>query len=386
MSFSINHLSPVLFGEGVSLETGAKLKELGCKKVLCVYDKGVKAAGVVDDILAAIRKEGIEVLVYDGVLADPPDYTIEEAAVIGRNGKIDGIVAIGGGSTMDTAKAVNILMGNPSPITQYQAAGGGRQPGPGKVLVLLPTTSGTGSEVTPVSVVTNTTTHRKGGILGPVCRATLAIVDPVLTKGMPPSITADTGMDAFAHASEAMTSGMSNPMSDILAEKAISLVCEYLPRAVRNGADMEARTQMAFAAMVAGYAFADALPHFGHAIGHTLGSMFHTPHGNACGIALPEVMRYIVGAVPDKVKHVGIAMGVKFDGKETPEKIGEKVADAIRKLNKEIGLKTLKQHGIKESDLPAVAEMAMTDDTAGFGPREAELGGMLSMLRGAYKE
>jgi alcohol dehydrogenase len=381
MAFGINHLTPVIFGEGISSETGERLNGLGCKKVLCVYDRGIKESGIIDKILNNIQAQGIKPVTYDGVLADPPDYTIEEAAEIGRQQQVDGVVGIGGGSSMDTAKAVNILLGNPSPINQYMTHGA--QPKPGKVLILLPTTSGTGSEVTSVSVVTDTKKKRKGGIMAPACRATLAIVDPVLTSGMPASITADTGMDAFAHAAEAMTSTMANPMSDILAEKAIALVCEYLPRAVKDGSDMEARTSMSFAATIAGYSFGDAIPHYGHAIGHTLGSMFRVPHGNGCGIALPEVMEFIVDAVPDKVKRVGIAMGLEISSDLSSRETGKKVAHAIRELNREIGLKTLKAHKIKESALPDAARMVLTDDIAGFSPKKATNEDILNMLKRA---
>ncbi|MFC2039110.1 iron-containing alcohol dehydrogenase [Chloroflexota bacterium] len=382
MSYGINHLSPVLFGEGASSETGMKLKELGCTKVLCVFDQGVKKAGITEKIIENIKEQGIQTVIFDGVLADPPDHTIEAAAEIGRKELVDGIVAIGGGSSMDTAKAVNILLGNPSPITQYLA--GDKEIKPGKVLVLLPTTSGTGSEVTPVAVITDTSNNRKGGILGPVCRATLAIVDPVLTVGMPPSITADTGMDALAHAAEAMTSAFANPMSDILAKEAISLICAYLPRAVKDGSDMEARSNMIFASMTAGYSFADALPHYGHAIGHTLGALYHIPHGNACGIALPEVMEYIVDVIPERVRMVGNAMGLDLAENLSPVEIGKQVADAMRALNSDIGLKTLKAHNIEESALSGIAEMTLSDDTAGFGPKQADVQDILRMLQGAY--
>ena len=144
MAFGINHLTPVIFGEGISSETGVRLNGLGCKKVLCVYDRGIKEAGITDKILNNMLAQGIKSVIYDGVLADPPDYTIEEAAEIGRQEQVDGIVGIGGGSSMDTAKAVNILLGNPSPINQYMTHGA--QPKPGKVLILLPTTSGTAAK------------------------------------------------------------------------------------------------------------------------------------------------------------------------------------------------------------------------------------------------
>jgi alcohol dehydrogenase len=382
MAFSINHLTPVIFGNNVSSETGTRLKASGCTNVLCIYDRGVKDAGITDDIVESITALGIKSVLYDGVKADPPEYTIEEAAEIGRSERVDGVVAIGGGSSMDTAKAVNILLGNPSPISQYMVMGARTEPG--KLLFLLPTTSGTGSEVTPIAVITDSRENRKGGIMGPACRATMAIVDPVLTTGMPPSITADTGMDAFSHAAEAITSSMANPMSDILAEKAINLICSYLPRAVKNGNDMEAREKMSFAAMIAGYAFADSIPHLGHAIGHTLGSMFHVPHGNGCGVALPEVMEYISDKIPAAVTRVGNAMGLDISDNLSPGEIGEKVADAIKDLNKQTGLKTLKEHKIDESALQGIAEAAMSDLSIRFSPKETNSGDILKMLQSAY--
>jgi alcohol dehydrogenase len=382
MTYGINHLTPVIFGENSSSETGAKLKQLGCKKVLCVFDKGVKGAGIVDKIIDSIQAQGIKCISFGGVVADPPDYVIEEGAEIGRKEHVDGVVGIGGGSSMDAAKMINLLLGNPSPINQYM--GPGASPKPGKVLVLLPTTSGTGSEVTPIAVLTDSKQHKKGGVVGPVCRATMAIIDPVLTAGMPASVTADTGMDAFSHAAEAITSGSANPMSDLLASKAVALVTEYLPRAVKNGADMEARTNLSFAAMTAGFAFPDALTHYGHAIGHTFGALFHVPHGNACAIAIPEVMEFVADVVPEKVKLVGVSMGLSFKGTQSPTEIGAKVAAAIRKLNKEIGVKTLKNYKIPEPAMADVAKMALSDDCAGFGPKSATYDEILKMCRSAY--
>jgi alcohol dehydrogenase len=251
MAFNINHMTPVLFGEGTSLQTGERLKALGCKKVLAVYDKGVKQAGITEKIIESIKEQGIEVAVFDGVKADPPDTMIDEGAEVGRKAGVDGVVGIGGGSTMDTAKTINLLLNNPGKVQDYM--GTGKELKPGKNLILLPTTSGTGSEVTMFAVITDTADeNKKKGLAGPLVRANLAIVDPVLTAGMPPSITADTGMDAYAHAVEAIMGNNRNPMSDLLGEQAISLVMRYLPKAVKNGKDMEARTQMSYAAMLAG--------------------------------------------------------------------------------------------------------------------------------------
>lgn len=257
---------------------------------------------------------------------------------------------------------------------------------PGKTLVLIPTTAGTGSEVTNMAVLTDSRTGRKGGPANNLLRANLAIVDPMLTVGMPPSVTAETGMDAFCHAAEAVTSGQANPMSDILGEKAISLVCKYLPRAVKNGSDIEARTNMSFAAMAAGYAFNDAITHIGHSIGHTLGAMFHVPHGNACAVAIPEIMEFVAEGTPAGIRRLGMAMGLKTDDSISPQEAGVMVRDAIRALNKEIGIKTLKQLKIEESALPEIARRGVTEGPAMFSPRKVNSDDLLKILQKAYTQ
>jgi alcohol dehydrogenase len=183
-----------------------------------------------------------------------------------------------------------------------------------------------------------------------------------------------------------VTSGQANPMSDTLGEKAVSLVCKYLPRAVKNGSDIEARTNMSFAAMSAGYAFNDAITHIGHSIGHTLGAMFHIPHGNACAVAIPEIMEFVAEGAPAGIKRLGMAMGLKIDDNVTPQEAGVMVRDAIRALNKEIGIKTLKQLNIKESSLPEIATRGTTEGPAMFSPRKVTSDDILNILQKAYNQ
>ena len=382
MPFNINHLTPVLFGPNMSMRTGMKLRELGCTNVLFIYDQGIKKAGIPDRIIKNVKALGIKVSVYEGVQADPPDFTVDEAAEIGIRDQVDGVVGLGGGSSMDTAKAANLMLTNPPGIQKYLGARAAFKPG--KTLILIPTTAGTGSEVTTMAVLTDTRDHKKKGPGGNVCRATLAIVDPLLTVGMPPSVTADTGMDAFAHSFEALTSGQANPMSDLVGAEAIRLVCKYLLRAVKDGTDIEARTNMAFAATCGGFAFNDAITHLGHSIGHSLGSLHHVPHGNACAVAMPEIAEFIAESTPAGIRRVGVAMGLKLDDKLSPTEVGIKVGDAIRSLNKEIGIKTLKQHNIAESALVALAASAATEGPVTFSPKKADTNDMLSILTKAY--
>jgi len=382
MLFSVNHLTPLFFGQHMSLRTGIKLKEFGVTKVLFVYDQGVKKAGIPDAIIHNVEALGIKVFTYEGVQPDPPDFTIDEAAEIGLKNQVDGVVGLGGGSSMDTAKATNLMLTNPPGIQKYLGMMRAQWK-PGKTLILIPTTAGTGSEVTTMAVLTDTRDHRKKGPAGNFCRATLAIVDPLLSVGMPPGVTADTGMDAFAHAFEAVTGGQAHPMSDMLGEKAISLVCQYLPRAVKNGKDIEAREKMAFAATCAGYAFTDSITHLGHSIGHTLGSTHHVPHGNACVLAMPEIAEFIAESTPG-IRRVGVAMGLKIDEKTSNKEAGKMVHDAIRSLNKEIGIKGLSQHNIKESELAGIAAVATNEGPAAFSPRKASAQDWLLMLEAAY--
>jgi alcohol dehydrogenase len=380
--FSINSPPQVLFGSGSSEQTGQKLKELGCRKVLCVHGKNVQKSGIADRVISAITNEGIEVVRFAEVVADPPDEVIEKGAAIAKKEEVDGIVGIGGGSALDTAKAINVLLGNPSPITRYHDKS--IEILPGKVLVLLPTTAGTGSEVNNVSVVTDTKKNVKSGVKGKACVADLAIVDPQFTLGLPARATAITGMDTLAHGIESMTTILANPMADMLDEKVIELVTRFLPVAVENGNDLKARTNLSFAAMLAGMAFDNTVLHLGHAIAHSMGAVYHIPHGIACSIALPEVIEYIVDVHPEKIKTIGSIMGLNLEGLSIQE-TGKAVAGKVRDFAKSMGMPTMKELNLDKNLLEKVAEMAPHDDCAAFMPKEAPQETILELLYKAYE-
>lgn len=382
MAYSITRTSPILFGAGASGETGAKVKELGCEKVLLVTDRGVKDAGIAEGVLKSLEEAGVKTVLYDGILPDPTDRIIEEGAAVARSEGVDGVVAVGGGSVLDAAKGINVLLTNPPPISLY--FGVNVPQNPGKVLVLLPTTAGTGSEVTCISVVTDTQNNRKIGVIGPNCTATLAVVDPALTLKMPPQLTAATGMDAFSHAAEALTSALANPVADILAERAVFLVSRYLPKAVENGTDLEARTQLSLAAMIAGIAFNDALPHLGHAIAHTLGARFHIPHGVACALVLPEVLEYAAEVAPHKVRLIGKAMGLELDGGMPDREAAGAVARAVKDFSAGVGIPALKDLKVEEQALLSIVPDVLKDDCAAFVPRETTAEMVGAVLRSVY--
>ena len=314
--------NPLLFGTGASNSVGEKLKEFGCKKVLVVYDAGVKAAGLADKIIKVINASGIATVTYDGVQADPPDWSVNEAGEIGIREKVDGVVGVGGGSSLDTAKGAKMLQTNPPPINKYFGREGVITK-PSVPLIVIPTTAGTGSECTPGGVITDTQNNIKTNIAGVGCSVNLGIVDPELTLGLPQSVTASTGMDALCHCIESYTSQRANSYCELTGKKGFTLVGQYLVRAYENGSDLEAREGMMLASSLGGISMSGPLCHVAHDIGKVLGGKFHIPHGNGCASCLPQVFELITPAVPDKVKEITLALGGTVSDSASPAEIGE---------------------------------------------------------------
>lgn len=373
---------PAVMGSGASLRTGLKVRELGCKKVLVVYDNGLKAVGIADTIVENIQNAGIKTVCFDGVLPDPPDTMIEEAAEMARKEAIDGIVAIGGGSAIDSAKGINVLINNPPPIMKY--FGVQKNLKPGVPMVFIPTTSGTGSEVTNMCVVSCTSRGNKDSVVSPVCVGTLAIIDPDLTVGLPPKMTAATGVDALAHAVESLTGGQSNPLSDALAREAIRLIAKWLPVAYRDGSNIEAREQMILSSMFAGMAFTNGLVHLGHSIGHTLGAHFHIPHGIACAVTLPEVIEYAAKTEYKKVRMICECLGVDVAEDAAPEEIGAIACKAIRSLIKSVEIPNIKELGIPLEAAIKVAPMVTADTGFALVPYRITAAKVAEMIKAAY--
>ena len=358
MSFQYNQLVPVLFGDGVINQLGEKVRELGCKKIMCVYDGGVKAAGIAPKAEESLRRAGVEFVVFDKITADPTDAQVNECGAMALAAGVDGFVAVGGGSSMDCTKAAALLMNHPGPIEQYFT-------GPPSFLecavpvVLVPTTSGSGSEVTQVCVITQSSDHSKPSIF---MHSTLAIIDPELTLTVPSTVTAITGLDAFTHASEAITANGRNPRSELMAASSIQKITKYLPISVADGANLDARRELSLASNWAGIAFADTDVHLGHNLADGISVTFHTPHGLNCIWVNPELMKSCALTVPEKVKVVGESVGAVFTGNETPEEIGEKTAAATRALMKACGLKSPKEMGLSRDEFINCYKMAMEID------------------------
>jgi alcohol dehydrogenase class IV len=382
MIFNIDLSTKVIIGEDACLQTGKELKNAGISKVLCVYDQGIKSIGIIEKIFQNIISEDIKVVEYGDITPDPPDTIINKGGELGRGKSVEAVVGIGGGSSLDAAKAINVLLGNPGLISDYYGIDVPQKPC--KPLILIPTTAGTGSEISKVAVVSDSTSGKKCPILGPNCTASLAIVDPLLTLELPPGLTASTGVDALAHALEAYTSSLSSPFSDILAIEAISLIASSLTTAVKDGSNVNARYNMSLASTLAGMAFKHAPPHIGHAIGTPLGGRYHLAHGLTIAAVLPIVPEYIADVLPDKMRTVSKAMNINLEEEIPVEQIGIIVGDAINDLNKKIGIPTLKKLKIPESDLPAIAEEAMGDPLINIAPKKANVDDILHLLRKIY--
>lgn len=358
MYYEYDQLVPVIFGNGAIRSLGEKVKELGCRKVMLVYDNGVKAAGIASKAAASLEDAGVDFVIYDKVSADPADVLVNECGKMAADSEVDGFVGVGGGGSMDCAKAAALLIDHPAPIEQYFTA-------PPSFLecsipvVLVPTTAGTGSEVTQVAVITKSEDHSKPSIF---MRSALAIVDPELTYTVPPAVTANTGLDAFTHAAEAITARGRNPRSELLAKAAIEKITKYLPLAVKDGSDKKARFELALAANWAGIAFQDTDCHLGHCMADSISAAFHTPHGYNCILVTPELMAACAAVVPDKVKIVAEAVGVDISDSDTPETIGQKCADGIRALMRACGVKGPEENGMDKDVFIDCCKMAMEID------------------------
>ena len=376
--------NPVLFGAGTAAQTGERLRQLGCKRVLVIYDKGIEAAGIVDKITASIEAAGLEAVCFDGVIADVPDYSVNAAAEFALGANVDGIAAVGGGSSLDTGKAVRIMLSNPPPISNYYSR-------PGKPpeadmatlrpLIVLPTTSGTGSEVSPGGVIIDTENNAKEHFQCPI---TLGIVDPELTLKMPPSVTAITAFDALGHSIEAVTSGEPNVFSELIGLEAISLIGKNLPIVVKDGGKLDARAGMHLAATMATMSILGPFCNIPHDMGLVLGMEHDMPHGVAVTVALPECLEFIAPAIPDTLAKVAAALGADVPDNATPGEIGKIAAKTVRNLMRVSGLPSLKKYVKSKEDLLATIPKILASQDFHFAPRSPSESDIRDILSKAY--
>ena len=381
--FEFNTVRQIINGAGSALQLASQCRRLGISKPLRVTDPGLMAIGLVQPVLAALEGEGFTAVIFDQVREDPPEATVLSAADLGRSQGVDGVIAVGGGSSMDVAKVVAVLLGGKQALAQLYGVGnvsGERLP-----LVLVPTTAGTGSEVTPVAVITTGETT-KAGVSSPVLLPDAAVLDADLTLGLPPAVTAMTGVDAMVHAIEAYTSRhQKNPISDNLARQALDLLARNIRTAVSDGSNREAREAMLLGACLAGQAFANAPVAAVHALAYPLGGHYHIPHGLSNSLVLPSVLEFNAPAACDLYAELAeIVVGAPIAG-GAEAKTAALVA-AMRQLIDDVSLPaTLQAAGVDESSLEMLAEDAMLQQRLLVNnPRDVAYPDALAIYRAAY--
>ena len=357
----------LLVGENCHEQMGEALSEAGYKKAFVVYDAGVKAAGIIEKVINSLEKSGIVCVEFDKVLPDPPAEVVNEGAAVCVQEGCDCVVGIGGGSAIDTAKGINILRVNGGNILEY--ANPEKEMKKSAGLMSVPTTSGTGSELSNGLIISDTEHNSKVAILVVNGMSEFAVIDPAFSAGMPKGLTIMTGLDVFSHAAEGFTTILANPMTDMITTSLMQAVVEYLPRAVQDGTDMEARTKMHIAASLGGWMLANASAHVGHSLAHVIGGMYHIPHGACCAYSLPVVLELISETLPDKVKTIGKILGASYDGTEDAVEIGKKAAAAYRKFAYEtVGVKSVSEYLKTAPDKKELAKRVPTEPLATLAP------------------
>lgn len=395
----------IKFGTGAVEELGDELANRGVSSVLLVTDEQLREAGVVESVRAPLP-ERIDVTVFDGVEPDPDLGVYESAINAAESAAPDGIVGVGGGSSIDVAKVTGAIAGTDRDVLEYVAppvGGGEAVPDADTSVVAVPTTAGTGSESSPAAVVSLPDRELKAGISSRHLYPDLAVVDPLLTVSLPPAVTAASGMDALTHAVEAYTTrrydakaapdraderpdyGGRTELTDLYAERAIELIGTNLRRAVNNGSDVEARRNMAMGSLLAGIAFTNAGLGATHALAYPVAGENHTPHGVTVAALLPEVMRYNAPTAFDRYRTIAELLGENLEGTSDRE-AGDRAAAAVEALASDIGIPSgLAEFGVEPDDVPRLAEKTEEIQRLLVGnPRRVERSDLEAILENAY--
>jgi alcohol dehydrogenase class IV len=372
----------IIFGFGSLGRLPSMVSAYGCSKALIVTDPGLIRAGVVEKVKTVLANGGIRHVVFGEVPQDSSTETIGRALELLRSQSCDIVVGLGGGSSMDTAKAVAFSTSNPPPIIQY--AGLNKLKKAGLPVIAIPTTAGTGSEVSYWAAITDDATATKRAIGGDLVFPSAALCDPELTITLPAPITAATGMDALAHAIESFTNKSYQPISDALTIRAIELIGKYLVRAVENGTDREARYMMMLGSTLAGIGMNPTRLGIVHALAMPLGSWgIKIPHGTGNAVLLPHVMDFNLMSNPGAYARVAIALGVDTAGLNNADAAREAVA-RVRSMNKQMGIpKGLGELGLSEASIPLVCSEALKSDNVTANPRTSTQADLEAICRSA---
>lgn len=357
----------VITGGGASRELAPQLLRLGAKRVLLVTDAAMVAMGVAGRFIGAMEQDGLNVALFAGVQPDPTDGNVRDGLQVFNAGRCDAIVALGGGSPIDAAKAIAVLATNPEPLSQYQ--GYHKVLRPGVPLVVIPTTAGTGSEVTKVAVITDTARDVKMMMLDRHLLPTVALVDYELTLSMPPALTAHVGVDTLTHGIEAYVSRKATALTDPLALQCIALVARHLETAWREPENHAAREGMMIAATLGGMAFANSSVALVHGMSRPIGALFHVPHGLSNAVLLPTVTRFSLGGAPERYATVAKTMGLCPPDAGT-ETAGAALVRGLEELNVRLRVPRLRDcRGVEQARFESVLPKMAADALASGSPQ-----------------
>lgn len=356
--FSFTGAKKIVFGNKSSHALVSHIQELNAKNPLVVMDKNLAKAGFQEAVANLLIPEGMKYTLYDKVEPEPRIELADEGAALAIKNKCDIVVGIGGGSAMDVAKAIAVLATNKGSAVDY--LGLNKIPKPGLPKIMIPTTAGTGSEVTFTAVFIRKNLKKKEGMNSPYLYPELALLDPELTLSLPPRPTAETGIDALCHAIESYTSVIASPMSELFSLQAIALIAENLRTCVHDGKNLQARENMLLASLYAGLGLANAGVTAVHSLSYPLGGKYGIGHGMANTLMLPATMAFNLPAALDKFADVAEAMGEVTD--DLPVREAAYLAlEAVESLIEDCGISSsLAEFGIKEKDFPALADVALT--------------------------
>ncbi len=383
-SYQFKTPATVVYGPGAVKELSVFAKGLG-KSALIVTDNVLEKIGLLNDVKMALNTAGVSFEIYDNVVAEPTLAHVNEGLKMFKDSKSEFLIAVGGGSPIDAAKAISALATNRGTMTDFE--GLNKIPLPGAPLIAIPTTAGTGSEVTQVTIITDTERNVKMLIISPTIMPKLALVDPLMTIGMPRSITAATGLDALTHAIEAYVSVKANPITDMLALEAIRLIFGNLRQAWSNGNNIQARTAMMIGALKAGMAFSNASVALVHGMARPIGAYFHVPHGISNAALLPAVVEFSILGNPNRYADIAAAMGEVCTGLSVLDAAGL-AAKALKRLNDDLKIPTLRGLGVEKGKFESVIEQMAVDAIAsgspGNNPRKPSKEEIVDLYRTCY--
>ncbi len=383
-AFTFNTTKSVICEPGAIKRLGEIVKEQMGKKVLLVTDPGLIKAGLLERATESLDAAGVEYKLFDGVVADPPVSVVEAALADAREAAVDGVIGFGGGSSMDVAKLIALLIGGGERLDDVY--GVGQAKGTRLPLIQIPTTAGTGSEVTPISIITVGETEKKG-VVAPQLLPDIALLDAELTLGLPAHVTAATGIDAMVHAIESYTSASANnnPVSKALAREALRLLGANIESAVKDGTNVKARSDMLLGAMLAGQAFANSPVAAVHALAYPIGGIFHVPHGLSNALVLPHVMRFNTETCGEAYAVLATDVFPDLAATTSDQRVNQFI-DRLEALSADLGLEqTLREVGIGEEDLATLASDAMKQTRLLVNnPREVSETDALAIYKAAF--